>query len=131
MVVKSKQGLGRLAVDTAAKNLLKYILDICSSDKKFHPSDDLNYCWLGNSMRSAASDALAYIRVANSKKDNPGERFAYQDKAFSELITLRTYSQIAYENHVLKSNQIKRIDALSIETERLLAAWSKSTKAAL
>lgn len=127
-VVKSKQGENKLEVQNKADKLSGYIAQLCQSEKKFCPSDGINYCWLGNRMNACAMDILCAVRMANRMERADGGRERMQLTALSQTERLLCLGQKAYEWGILKSKQVKYLTALTGEVRDLISKWRKSDR---
>lgn len=127
-VPEGKRGKQELEVDTKAQRLHKYVEILCQNEKKFYPSDGINYCWLGNKMLAASADLLCYIRMANKINVADDDRTRLQLNALAKTEQLLALGQIAYENGVLKSKSVKTYTQWIIDVKDLIVRWRKSDK---
>ena len=127
-VVAGKRGESKLEVDTKAYDLLEYVVSICQSEKKFQKSDGINFSWLGNRMMSSATDILCYVRMANKLNRSDSDRERFQCMALTETEKMFCLGQVAYENQVLKSKQIKFYTKSIQEVKDLILRWRKSDR---
>lgn len=144
-VPEGKRSRGKLAIETEADKLLKYIFDITT--KYYLPpannenekitqdkmTEYVNARWFAEHMRSEVLSCLGNIQIANKITVEDEESFytrrRYQAQAERSLESILTSATLMYRRKLIKSKRIKYVGEQIGHLKRMIQNWRKSDKA--
>lgn len=130
-VPKSQRGFGKLEALTKARQLKRYTLRICTSEKNFPK----RYRWcITNQIVQETVDICRLIVMANAVRldgtDRDRERrYEYQCRAYELTEALIEDVDTAYSFFKLSSKRVEFWASEISELQRLIKAWQKSDRA--
>jgi len=127
-VYKSKQGNGKLRVQTKAYDLASHTHHICSNERVFLKRNR----WCSTAKIVGVVDEIAInIDIANSMRIENPKRKDYQNLAIVKSIELEALMEIAYRDNnrdkkSLDDDKFNHWIGLVLELRGLLIAWRDS-----
>lgn len=123
----SERSEGKLQVLNCSRNLAKYTIEACKSDKNFPKTQR----WiLPHRLVDEVLNVSLNIKKANSIPlyEMYNERFTLQHNALASLESMLEMIDLAESLYGLESNKVMYWTSLIVDTEQMLRSWINSDK---